>query len=226
MKKETSPDGVTTERFEDIKIPLNNRYSENGQRSCGITVAKGDSGAWYVGYDLRLKDSGHSYGPFEKFSDKYLSRDEAVIAGAKLMQAHILKNKKFKNKLEVQILAALDEVIACHQPEPPGVKVRPGFIFGWKYGGNGYQLYIQIYPKSMNPGDKPAGYAKCAWGVTARIEDAYRFKTLAACLDKYRSQHAWPEEYEQNIWNGSVQFFQVTDTGVHRVFPTEQPSLF
>lgn len=226
MKPERGADGITADRFQDITIPLDNRYADGRARSCGITVARGDSGSWYVGYDLRLGDSGSCHGPFAKFSEKYTSRDDAVIAGARLIQALIFKSKKPNGKLEQRMLAALDEVISIHQPPPPMEKPKKGFIFGWKYGGNGYQLYIQIYPKQMDPKDKPAGYAKCSWGVTARIEDAFRFKTLAACLDKYRSQHAWPEEYEANLWNGHVQFFQVTDTGVHRVFPTEQPSLF
>ena len=121
------------------------------------------------------------------------------------------------------LLDALDEVIAHHTPP---LKLKPGFVFGWKYGGNGYQLYIQVYPGKMKPEEKPAGMAKCSWGVTEKLELAHRFKSLQACLDFYRSRHQWPEDYEVNIWNGHVQFFRIDGNEIYQVQPVEQPSLF
>jgi len=213
-------DGVTVERFESVYIPLPAKFKGR----CDVTIARGISGTWYASYSLQLDDWGCGYAPWPKFSKKHKTRDRAIVAGIQLAQAEITKRKKPKSKMAQQILKALDEVFERHAVAE--VKIRPGFVFGWKYGGNGYQLYIRVYPEKMKPEEKPAGKAKCSWGVTSKIEEAFRFKTLDACLEFYRSRHAWPEDYEANIWNGKVQFFKVTDAGVHRVMPVEQPSLF
>lgn len=211
-------DGITADRFESVYIPISTKSKSN----CKVTIARGDSGKWYTSYSVQLPLGGEGYAPWPKFSKKYDTRDKAVVAGCQLAIAAI-KKRKDSGKMKQPLLTGLDEAIERHTPREP---LKPGFVFGWKYGGNGYQLYVEVYPKQMKPEEKPAGYAKCSWGVTAKVERAFRFKSLPACLEFYRSRHIWPEEVEANIWNGKVQFFEVTKAGIRSVQPIEQQSLF
>lgn len=66
-----------------------------------------------------------------------------------------------------------------------------------------------------------------AWGFTEHIEDAYRFESLQACIDYWRSRHNFPKDYEHCIWDGYLTFFEETKRGLRRVMPVpEQGELF
>jgi len=120
-------DGVTVDRFEDIYIPL-----PKGITRCSLTISRGDSGAWYTSFSLHLATSGGGYGPWPKFSKKYANRDEAVVAGARLIQKAVNDTKETKlvnGKAGKQLLEALDEVIARHTAGTQPAIVQETFAF-------------------------------------------------------------------------------------------------
>ena len=120
-------DGVTVDRFEDVFIPL-----PKGITKCSITISRGDSGTWYTAFSLHHNLGGHGYGPWPKFSKKYPSRDEAIVAGARLIKKSLDDTKDTKliqGKIGQQLLDALDEVIVRHMVGMPAPIVQETFAF-------------------------------------------------------------------------------------------------
>lgn len=102
-----------------------------------------------------------------------------------------------------------------------------GYIFGWRYGGDSFDLYVQRREKNTPEEDVPPGYSKCSWWVTHNPGKATHFKSLSDCIDYWRKIHWQPEETEMHIYDGFLQFFAVGPTGTHRVpGPTRQLALF
>lgn len=96
-------DGVTADRFERIAIPVPKKMS----LELVITLARGDSEAWYFGRDIKYGTEGSLYGPFPKFSDKYNSRKSALNAAVINIIAFFHK-KGLKASEMKPILAVLD----------------------------------------------------------------------------------------------------------------------
>jgi hypothetical protein len=206
---------------EKISVPMPGSYK------CQLTIeiALCEDGKYRYGRNYKCGESGGGHGVSKTFSPAFDSKAAAIIACADKLIEDVTQARLKAAHLK-KIIAQIEDFKRGFEAKKSKPFGKKGFVFGWKYGGNGYQLYIQIYPAKMKPEDKPAGMAKCVWGVTAKLEEAHRFKDMDDCLAFYRSRHQWPEDYEVNIWNGKVQFFQVTDTGIHQVMPVEQPSLF
>ena len=102
---------------------------------------------------------------------------------------------------------------------------KPGFLFGWKYGGDGYQIYIQRKNKNTEVNDIPSGYDKCSWWTTHKTESATRFKNIGVCI-KYLHEIR-QEEARSMLIEGRIQFFTDTPYGVKQVpAPLQQPTLF
>lgn len=108
-------------------------------------------------------------------------------------------------------------------------KQKPGYVFGWKYGGDGYQLYVQQRTKKTREDDIPSGYDKCSWWPTNKLECATRFKSTEECLSYFREIY-WVNENDKSadhfIYGGALQIFMETPSGLCQVKPLEQLPLF
>lgn len=104
-------------------------------------------------------------------------------------------------------------------------KKKPGYVYGWKYGGDGYQLYIQLKDKNTAENDIPPGYGRCTWWPTHKIDTATRFRNVEACIKNLHVIR--PDESKAMLAEGRIQFFVETPYGIKQVSqPLQQPTLF
>lgn len=114
---------------------------------------------------------------------------------------------------ETPLPAAPEPAATSRRPAPD----KPCCLFGWMSGSTDshgpQQLYVQRHGKD--------------WGVTYDPTEATRFKSVNACIDFWGRIHSFPENYEQCIYNGYLQFFEYGPAGL-RQMPrlTRQGSLF
>jgi hypothetical protein len=117
--EEKNEDGICVERFERIYIPIHKKLN----CALSITVARGDSGKWYFGRDIRTGQWGSGYAAWPKFSDQYPSRGDAIVAAVANIRKVLLKNQGSpgeakKTKLLMGILDEFVSAIPVQDPPP------------------------------------------------------------------------------------------------------------
>ena len=77
-------DGITPDRFENIELSLPKKIRD----TAAVSLARGDSGKWYCGYDVWsvAKQEGEGFAAWPKFSNAYASKYEAFTAAAEAIQ--------------------------------------------------------------------------------------------------------------------------------------------
>ena len=90
------------------------------------------------------------------------------------------------------------------------MKLKPTYIGGWQ---KGEQLYIERRNKG--------------WGVTSLLDLAFRFKSVDAVLNSFRTFDVYMDAAETRIYNGFLQIFEDGPTGLRQIPRlTRQVSLF
>jgi len=207
-----------------IEIPL----QKNLKSSVAIEVAKGEDDHFYWGHDCKL---GFGYGapsgncsPCSIRAEKFGTFDEAVLAAASFIKErieYVKSGKPSDSKKLDKIIEAIDLAMSDYGKgeKETGVTVhhrrlKKAYLIGRA------EFFIWRGHYNVNP-DLPA------WGMDENIEKAFRFESLQACLEFWRSRHNFPERYEHCIWNGYLTFWEETKKGIRRIMPApEQDELF
>lgn len=80
---EPGKDGITPDKIETIQVPLKAKSLKNYRAQ--VSVACGETGAWYVGFHLHTPNGGGGHAPYPKFSEQHPSRMDAIKKGCEIL---------------------------------------------------------------------------------------------------------------------------------------------
>lgn len=111
--KEEDNDGITPEKIQTLDVNLNDKALKSYQIQ--ISVAQGDTGAWYNAFHINTPSGGHGHAPYPKFSEQYPTRDEAIKAACKLAY-----NKAIDYVKDAKIIRKIADALATFTLQEAG----------------------------------------------------------------------------------------------------------